>query len=74
VPSGTSEGGEAWQTDGKRRVGQVDQVLVTTHMLSKKARYTRLANEEDHIRGSVRKRYKDRWNIILDIALPLAIC
>ena len=74
MPSGTSEGGDAWQTDGKRRVGQVDQVLVTTHMLSKEARYTPLASEEGHMRRSIRKRYKDSWNIILDGVLPLAIC
>ena len=74
MPSGTTEGGEASQTDGKRRVGQVDQVFVTTPMLSKEARYAPLVSEEDDMRGSIRKRYKDRWNIILDIALPLAIC
>jgi hypothetical protein len=63
------KGGEGWQTGGKRGIGQVGLVLVTPWMFSKETRYTHLASEEDHMRGNIRKRYKDSWNIILDIVL-----
>jgi integrase len=52
-------------------IGQVGQVFATTYMPSKRIRYTHLSIEEDHMRGSIRKRYKDSWNIILDIGYQI---